>query len=112
MKKLILTVLICTIHPLSEAVPPNWEARSDWNIFRSLAKRVSELAETHLPEPMKDFVCSPLEHDYPDEISQPTIKDWAKGECEPIPGKTMPKMKVVTRDYTQLYNKYFIWTRS
>lgn len=94
------------IHPLSEAVPPNWEARSDWNIFRSLAKRVSKLAETHLPEPMKDFVCTPLEHDYKDEISQPTIKDWAKGECEPIPGKTMPKMKVVTRDYTQLYNKY------
>jgi nitrate reductase alpha subunit len=24
------------------------------------------------------------------EIAQPTIKDWIKGECEAIPGKTMP----------------------
>ena len=33
------------IHPLSEAVPPCWESRSDWDIFRGLAKRVSQLAE-------------------------------------------------------------------
>ncbi|MCK5720010.1 MAG: nitrate reductase subunit alpha [Thiomargarita sp.] len=94
------------IHPLSEAVPPNWEARSDWNIFKAVAKKISELAETHLPEPMKDFVCTPLEHDKKDEIAQPSIKDWAKGECEPIPGKTMPKMKIVIRDYKNLYNKF------
>ncbi|EDN65643.1 Nitrate reductase alpha subunit [Beggiatoa sp. PS] len=43
------------IHPLSEAVPPNWEARTDWNIYRSLAERVSNLAETHLPDPVRDF---------------------------------------------------------
>ncbi|RKZ44065.1 MAG: nitrate reductase subunit alpha [Gammaproteobacteria bacterium] len=94
------------IHPLSEAVPPNWEARTDWNIFRSIAKKVSQLAEKHLPEPVKDFVCTPLEHDCKDEIAQPSIKDWAKGECEPIPGKTMQKMKVVTRDYKNLYNRF------
>ncbi len=94
------------IHPLSEAVPPNWEARTDWNIFKSIAKKVSQLAETHLPEPVKDFLCTPLEHDYPDEMAQSSIKDWAKGECEAIPGKTMPKMKVITRDYKNLYNKY------
>ena len=27
------------IHPLQEAVPPCWESRSDWNIFKSLAKK-------------------------------------------------------------------------
>lgn len=32
--------------------------------------------------------------------------DWAKGECEPIPGKTMHKLVIVERDYTQIYNKY------
>jgi len=94
------------IHPLSEAVPPNWEARTDWEIYKSLAKKISKFAEKHFPEPVKDFVCTPLEHDYPDEIAQSSIKDWARGECEAIPGKTMPKMKIVTRDYKNLYNRF------
>jgi nitrate reductase alpha subunit len=94
------------IHPLSEAVAPNWESRSDWEIFKSFAQRLSQLAETHLPEPVQDLVCSPLGHDSPAEISQPEVKDWAKGECEPIPGKTMPAMKVVERDYVNLYKRF------
>src|SRR3546814_1327013 len=27
------------------------------------------------------------------------VRDWKKGECDPIPGKTMPSMAVVERDY-------------
>ncbi|WP_367179831.1 molybdopterin-dependent oxidoreductase, partial [uncultured Paraglaciecola sp.] len=42
------------IHPLSEAVPPSWESKSDWEIFRGLAKKVSELSEEHLPNPGED----------------------------------------------------------
>jgi len=94
------------IHPLSEAVPPCWESRSDWDIFRSLAKKVSELAEKHLPTPVKDLVAAPLAHDTPDEIAQPEIKDWGKGECEPVPGKTMGHLAVVERDYVNLYNQF------
>lgn len=94
------------IHPLSEAVPPNWESRTDWEIFKLFSKEVSKLAEKHLPGQIQDFVCSPLSHDSPDEISQRHVKDWAKGECEPIPGKTMPAMKIVTRDYVNLYNRF------
>ncbi|QQS48816.1 MAG: nitrate reductase subunit alpha [Acidobacteriota bacterium] len=94
------------IHPLSEAVPPSWESRSDWEIFRSLAEKVSKLAERHLPDPIRDLVTIPLQHDTPDEIAQPTIKDWAKGECEPIPGKTMAHLKIVERDYKNLYNQF------
>ncbi|MBA4078275.1 MAG: hypothetical protein C0508_24825 [Cyanobacteria bacterium PR.023] len=45
-------------------------------------------------------------HDTPAEIAQTTIKDWLKGECEPIPGKTMPNFKYVERDYPNLYNKF------
>ena len=26
------------IHPLSEAVPPAWESRSDWDLFREITK--------------------------------------------------------------------------
>ena len=34
------------------------------------------------------------------------VNDWKKGECEPIPGKTMPSMTVVERDYPNLYKKF------
>jgi nitrate reductase alpha subunit len=94
------------IHPLSEAVPPCWESRSDWNIFRGLAKKVSELAERHLPTPIKDLVMAPLAHDTPDELAQPSIKDWTRGECEPVPGKTMSHLILVERDYVNLYNRF------
>ena len=47
----------------------------------------------------------PLSHDTADEIAQPTIADWRTGECEAIPGKTMPRFKVVERDYTKLYEQ-------
>ena len=94
------------IHPLSAAVPPCWESRSDWDIFKAFAEKVSELAEEHLPEPVRDIVAVPLQHDTPGEISQPTIRDWARGECEPIPGQTMPGLVVVERDYVNLYNRF------
>ncbi len=29
-----------------------------------------------------------------------------RGECEAIPGKTMPGLKVVARDYKNLYNQF------
>jgi nitrate reductase alpha subunit len=94
------------VHPLQEAVPPCWESRSDWNIFKSLARKVSELAETHLPDPVREIVAVPLQHDTPAEMAQPEIKDWSKGECEPIPGKTMPNFVVVERDYVNLYKRF------
>jgi nitrate reductase alpha subunit len=94
------------IHPLSEAVPPNWESRTDWEIFKLFAKKLSELAATHLPEPITDLVASPLQHDSPAEIAQPTVLDWTKGECDPIPGKTMPALKLVRRDYKNLYRRF------
>ena len=94
------------IHPLSAAVPPAWESKSDWQIFRSIARKFSELAAKHFPEPVKDLVASPLAHDTPAEIAQPEIKDWLKGETEAVPGKTMPALKVVQRDYKNLYNQF------
>ncbi len=94
------------IHPLSQAIAPVWESKTDWDIFKGLAKATSELAKTHLSEPQKDIVCLPIAHDTAGEISQPEIKDWYKGECEAIPGKTMHNIAVVDRDYTKLYEKY------
>ncbi|GMR05743.1 MAG: nitrate reductase subunit alpha [Gammaproteobacteria bacterium] len=94
------------IHPLSAAIAPVWESKTDWDIFKELAKATSELAKTHLSEPQKDIIAAPLAHDTADEITQPEIKDWYKGECEAIPGKTMHKLAIVDRDYTMLYEKY------
>ncbi|MBI4267596.1 MAG: nitrate reductase subunit alpha, partial [Chloroflexi bacterium] len=92
--------------PLSRAVTPCWESKSDWEIFKSIAQKVSELAKNIFPEPVKEIVCVPLQHDSADEIAQPKILDWAKGECEPVPGKTMPHLRVVERDYANLYNRF------
>ena len=94
------------IHPLSKAVPPCWESKSDWQTFRALAKKQSEVAEPHFPEPVKDIVAVPLAHDSKAEIAQREIADWKSGEVEAIPGKTMPGLKVVERDYKNLYRQF------
>jgi len=94
------------IHPLQAAVPPCWESKSDWDIFKGIAAETAKLAPKYFPEPVKDIVTSPLMHDTPAEIAQPTVKDWAKGECELIPGKTAPNFKMVMRDYANLFNQF------
>ncbi len=94
------------INPMQAAVPPSWESKSDWRIFGSLAEKVSELAPQYLPDPVEDVVMLPLQHDTVDEISQPVPQDWWTGEVEAIPGKTMPKFKIVKRDFTKLAEKW------
>ncbi len=94
------------IHPLSSAVVPAWECRNDWDIYKGIAKKFSEIA----PEVLgveKDVVLVPILHDTPGEIAQALdVKDWKRGECEPIPGKTMPQIAVVERDYPNLYKRF------
>ncbi len=94
------------IHPLSQAVDPAWECRSDWNIFKGLAEKFSEVA----PEVLgveKDVVLVPILHDTPGEIAQPfDVKDWKNGDIEPIPGVTMPNIAVVERDYPNTYARF------
>ncbi len=96
------------IHPFNPAVDPLWESKSDWDIYKTLAKSVSDLAKTHMKSTFKDVVTTPLAHDSKQEISTPygIVKDWSKGEIEAIPGKTMPGFAVVERDYTAIYDKY------
>ncbi len=94
------------IHPLQKAVIPSWESKSDWDAFKGLAKATSELAKKYFSKPIKDIICFPIMHDTPGEMAQSTIQDWSKGECEPIPGKTMPNIKIVERDLINLYNRF------
>ncbi|HUH98512.1 MAG TPA: nitrate reductase subunit alpha [Anaerolineales bacterium] len=93
------------VNPMQAAVPPAWESRNDWDIFKALARRVSELAKVHLPQPIRDLVMIPLQHDTADEVSQAESRDWKRGEVEAVPGKSMPKFRVVERDYTLLYER-------
>lgn len=93
------------IHPFSKAVDPVFESRSDWDAFRGLAAKFSELAATALP-PAKDIVFAPIVHDSPGELGQNEVKEWYKGECDLIPGKTMPQIVIVTRDYPNVYKQY------
>jgi nitrate reductase alpha subunit len=94
------------IHPLSAAVDPAWETKSDWNIFRAIAKKFSDVA----PEVLgieHDVVLTPIQHDTPAELAQPyEPKDWTKGECEPIPGKTMSTISLVERNYPETYARF------
>lgn len=97
------------IHPFNAAIAPLWESKSDWDIFKNLAKRFSEMAKTYLPETQYDVKTQPLGHDSPAEMAQPLglIKDWKKDkDVEPIPGKTMPILQLIPRDYTAVYDKY------
>ncbi|HXP74876.1 MAG TPA: nitrate reductase subunit alpha [Stellaceae bacterium] len=94
------------IHPLSAAVDPAWESRSDWEIYKAIARRFSELAPGHLGVE-QDLVLTPILHDTPGELAQAMdVKDWKRGDCEPLPGKTMPSMTVVERDYPAVYKKF------
>jgi nitrate reductase alpha subunit len=94
------------IHPLTAAVDPVWESRTDWNIYKGLAEKFSEVA----PEVLgveKDVVLTPIMHDTPGEIAQAfDVKDWKTGAIDPIPGKTMPAVTVVERDYPNLYKRF------
>jgi nitrate reductase alpha subunit len=94
------------IHPFTKAVSPVWESKSDWDIFKLLAKKFSELSVGHLGVE-KDIVTVPLLHDTPGELSKTGEgKEWKKGEIDAIPGKTMPNIVVVERDYPNTYNKF------
>lgn len=94
------------IHPLTAAVDPVWECKSDWNIFRTIARKFSEVSGEVLGIE-HDVVMSPIQHDTASELAQPYEPlDWAKGECEPVPGKTMSTFTLVERDYPATYARY------
>ena len=94
------------IHPLSAAVDPVWESRSDWEIYKDIAKTFSALCVGHLGKET-DVVLQPIQHDSPAELAQPyEIKEWHKGECDLIPGKTAPNIITVERDYPATWERF------
>ena len=73
------------IHPFSAAVDPVWESRSDWEIYKTIARRFSELAVGHLGVE-RDVVLTPIQHDTAAELAQPfEVKDWKKARTNERP---------------------------
>lgn len=94
------------IHPLSAAVDPVWQSRSDWEIYKGFAKAFSEVCAGHLGVE-REVVLTPLMHDTPAELAQPfEVKEWKKGQCELVPGKTAPQITVVERDYPGVFERF------
>lgn len=97
------------IHPFVKAVQCSWEGRSDWDTFKSIAKKLSEIAAEYPQDfaEVTDVVLTPLGHDSPHELGQALdVKNWYLGECDLIPGKTAPLIHVIPRDYRTIYQKY------
>ncbi|RRR85850.1 nitrate reductase subunit alpha [Streptomyces sp. RP5T] len=94
------------VHAFNPAIAPPWQTRTDWDAFHTIAREFSRQAAGHLGV-RKDVVAAPLLHDTPDELANPhgRVRDWKAGECEPVPGRTMPKLITVERDYGAVADK-------
>ncbi|MBQ0854772.1 nitrate reductase subunit alpha [Streptomyces sp. BH-SS-21] len=94
------------VHAFNPAIAPPWQTRTDWDAFHTLAQEFSRQAAAHLGV-RKDVIAAPLLHDTPDELANPhgTVRDWKAGECDPVPGRTMPKLVTVERDYGAVAQK-------
>ena len=93
------------MHSFNAAIQPPWEARTDFELFRTLAALVSDMAKDHLGSGT-DVMMVPLNHDTPDELALPHGVVEPLDTMELIPGKTMPKFIPIERDYTQIWHKY------
>ena len=76
------------VHSFNPAVDPPWEARSDWDAFRELARVFSQLAAKHLGV-RRDLVATALAKDTPQELAQPggRVRDWRRDEVAPELGQ-------------------------
>ena len=94
------------VHSFNAAVDPPWQCRTDFDAFHAIARRFSELAAEHLGV-RKDLVATALAHDTPGEVAQPggVLRDWRESDAEPVPGRTMPTLTVVERDYPAVADK-------
>jgi len=94
------------VHAFSPAISPPWETKTDFEAFHRIARGFSWLAAKHLGK-REDIVAVPLFHDSADATAQPggRVMDWKAGDCEPIPGKTMPRLVMVERDYPAVAEK-------
>ena len=94
------------LHPFSKAIDPVWESRTDWDTFKGIAAKFSELCVGHLGVE-QDVVMQPLMHDSPGEISEPLfVDDWKESGNRPMPGRNMGNLIVTERNYPDTYKRF------
>ena len=94
------------VHAFNPAIDPPWETRTDFEAFHGLARAFSAQAAEHLGE-VTDLVAVPHQHDTPGELAQPhgVPTDWKAEGVRPEPGRTMPGIVPVRRNYSSVAQK-------
>ena len=74
------------VHSFNPAIAPPWQTRTDWDAWRTIAEKFSELAGPQLGV-RKDVVAVPLTHDTPDAMANPhgVVRDWKLGRVRAGP---------------------------
>ena len=89
------------VHSFNPAIAPPWQTRTDFDAFQTIAQRVQPArrdaprARARTSSPSRCCTTPPTRW----RTRTAWSPDWKAGECEPIPGETMPKLVVVERDY-------------
>ena len=94
------------IHPLTSAADPAWDAKSDWDIYKGIAKKFSELAPEKLGVEKMWYWCQFL-HDTPGELAQSMdVKNGKKVKLILFQVNQCQNIAVVERDYPNLYKRF------
>ena len=96
------------VHAFNEAIAPPWEAKSDWEAFHRIAEAV--LAAGRAPPrraqgPRRSAAAARhARRDRPAAAAR--CATGGPGSATPIPGRTMPKLIVVERDYPHVAERW------
>ena len=76
------------IHSFNPAIARPGRPRTDWEAWKTIARKFSELAVDHLGT-RKDVIAKPLWHDTPEAMAtvHGVVQDWRTGDVEPVPGQ-------------------------
>ena len=89
------------IHSFNPAIAPPWQTRTDWDAWQTIATgSVSSPSAGWTPARTwsRSPCCTTPPTRWPTRDG--VVRDWKHGECEPVPGVTMPKIVEVERDFT------------
>jgi len=93
--------------PADRAVDPAWESRTDWDIYKGLAQAFSEICPEVLGQEAM-WCWTPMQHDTAGELGAALWRDRLESATArtPVPGRTMPSVAVVARDYPNLHAQF------
>ncbi len=100
------------VHAFSPAIAPPWETKTDFDAFHTHRPPLLRHGEGTPRQAQGHGGHRPCNTTRADATAQPGghVLDWKAGECEPIPGKTMPKL--VTGGARLLRRSPTRWPRS